>query len=118
MRDDTAQWCAPEDGSVLSWGCRDLQERHYGDLQGKNKAETAKKYGDDQVHIWRRSYDTPPASEQALGQINTQTNGQALFPPPPPPKTPPPILKKRWWKPVKGLGMCTGSHESPAINLS
>lgn len=37
-----------------------LNERHYGALQGLNKAETAKKYGDDQVHIWRRSYDTPP----------------------------------------------------------
>ena len=37
-----------------------LNERHYGDLQGLNKAETAAKYGDDQVLIWRRSYDTPP----------------------------------------------------------
>ena len=37
-----------------------LNERHYGALQGLNKAETAQKYGDDQVHIWRRSYDTPP----------------------------------------------------------
>ncbi|MBI3299702.1 MAG: 2,3-diphosphoglycerate-dependent phosphoglycerate mutase [Elusimicrobia bacterium] len=37
-----------------------LNERHYGDLQGLNKAETAKKYGDAQVHIWRRSYDVKP----------------------------------------------------------
>ena len=37
-----------------------LNERHYGDLQGLNKAETAKKYGDEQVHIWRRSFDVPP----------------------------------------------------------
>ncbi|TDR22745.1 2,3-diphosphoglycerate-dependent phosphoglycerate mutase [Marinicella litoralis] len=37
-----------------------LNERHYGALQGLNKAETAEKYGDDQVHIWRRSYDIPP----------------------------------------------------------
>ncbi len=37
-----------------------LNERHYGSLQGLNKGETAAKYGDDQVHIWRRSYDTPP----------------------------------------------------------
>lgn len=37
-----------------------LNERHYGSLQGLNKAETAEKYGDDQVHIWRRSYDIPP----------------------------------------------------------
>ena len=35
-------------------------ERHYGALQGLNKAETAAKYGDEQVHIWRRSYDIPP----------------------------------------------------------
>ena len=37
-----------------------LNERHYGALQGLNKAETAEKYGEEQVHIWRRSYDTPP----------------------------------------------------------
>jgi 2,3-bisphosphoglycerate-dependent phosphoglycerate mutase len=42
-----------------------LNERHYGALQGLNKAETAKKYGDEQVHIWRRSYDIqPPALEK------------------------------------------------------
>ncbi len=35
-------------------------ERHYGALQGLNKAETAAKYGEEQVHIWRRSYDIPP----------------------------------------------------------
>jgi len=37
-----------------------LNERHYGALQGLNKKETAEKYGDDQVHIWRRSYDVLP----------------------------------------------------------
>jgi 2,3-bisphosphoglycerate-dependent phosphoglycerate mutase len=37
-----------------------LNERHYGALQGLNKAETAKQYGDAQVHLWRRSYDVPP----------------------------------------------------------
>lgn len=37
-----------------------LNERHYGGLQGLNKAETAAKYGDEQVFIWRRSFDTPP----------------------------------------------------------
>jgi 2,3-bisphosphoglycerate-dependent phosphoglycerate mutase len=41
----------------LSWR---LNERHYGSLQGLNKAETAAKFGEDQVHIWRRSYDVPP----------------------------------------------------------
>ena len=41
-----------------------LNERHYGALQGLNKADTAAKYGDEQVHIWRRSYDVmPPALE-------------------------------------------------------
>lgn len=42
---------------IRSWR---LNERHYGALQGLNKAETAEKYGDEQVLIWRRSYDTPP----------------------------------------------------------
>ncbi|MDP8262519.1 MAG: 2,3-diphosphoglycerate-dependent phosphoglycerate mutase [Candidatus Ancaeobacter aquaticus] len=37
-----------------------LNERHYGALQGLNKAETAKKFGEEKVHVWRRSYDTPP----------------------------------------------------------
>jgi 2,3-bisphosphoglycerate-dependent phosphoglycerate mutase len=37
-----------------------LNERHYGALQGLNKAETAEKFGADQVKVWRRSYDTPP----------------------------------------------------------
>lgn len=37
-----------------------LNERHYGSLQGLDKAETAAKHGDEQVHIWRRGYDTPP----------------------------------------------------------
>jgi 2,3-bisphosphoglycerate-dependent phosphoglycerate mutase len=39
-----------------------LNERHYGDLQGRNKKETAEQYGADQVKIWRRSYDAPPPS--------------------------------------------------------
>jgi 2,3-bisphosphoglycerate-dependent phosphoglycerate mutase len=37
-----------------------LNERHYGGLQGLNKADMAKQYGDEQVLVWRRSYDTPP----------------------------------------------------------
>jgi len=37
-----------------------LNERHYGALQGLNKAETAEEFGEEQVHTWRRSYDTPP----------------------------------------------------------
>ena len=42
-----------------------LNERHYGALQGLNKAETAKQYGDEQVLVWRRSYDTPPPALDA-----------------------------------------------------
>jgi 2,3-bisphosphoglycerate-dependent phosphoglycerate mutase len=41
-----------------------LNERHYGDLQGLNKAETALKYGDEQVHIWRRSFSVRPPGEK------------------------------------------------------
>ena len=43
----------------------DLNEKHYGMLQGLNKAETAEKYGDAQVKIWRRSYDVPPTPLEA-----------------------------------------------------
>ncbi len=43
-----------------------LNERMYGDLQGLNKAETAKKYGDEQVKIWRRSYDVKPPGGESL----------------------------------------------------
>jgi 2,3-bisphosphoglycerate-dependent phosphoglycerate mutase len=42
-----------------------LNERHYGALQGLNKAETAREYGDTQVLAWRRSYDTPPPALEA-----------------------------------------------------
>ena len=45
-----------------------LNERHYGALQGLNKAETAAKYGDVQVKIWRRSYDTPPPAVETDDQ--------------------------------------------------
>jgi 2,3-bisphosphoglycerate-dependent phosphoglycerate mutase len=46
--------------------CWQLNERHYGALQGLNKAETAEKYGEEQVKIWRRSFDvTPPALEES-----------------------------------------------------
>ena len=42
-----------------------LNERHYGALQGLNKAETAQKFGDEQVLVWRRSYDAPPPALEA-----------------------------------------------------
>ena len=50
---------------VHSWR---LNERHYGALQGLNKGETAKKYGDDQVLVWRRSYETPPPAMGAADE--------------------------------------------------
>ncbi|MBM7113039.1 2,3-bisphosphoglycerate-dependent phosphoglycerate mutase [[Archangium] primigenium] len=43
-----------------------LNERHYGDLQGLNKADAAKEFGEKQVHIWRRSYDVPPPNGESL----------------------------------------------------
>lgn len=45
-----------------------LNERHYGALQGLNKAETSAKYGDEQVHIWRRSYAIPPPALEAADE--------------------------------------------------
>lgn len=50
-----------------------LNERHYGDLQGLNKAETAKKYGDAQVHIWRRSFDVSPPNGESLKDTAART---------------------------------------------
>lgn len=50
-----------------------LNERHYGTLQGLNKAETAEKYGAEQVHIWRRSYDVPPPEGESLKDTAART---------------------------------------------
>jgi 2,3-bisphosphoglycerate-dependent phosphoglycerate mutase len=47
----------------------DLRERDYGDLSGLNKTEIAAKYGEDQVHIWRRSYDVPPPGGESLAHV-------------------------------------------------
>ena len=49
--------------TVCDWR---LNERNYGDLQGLNKDETRAKFGDEQVHIWRRSYDIPPPGGESL----------------------------------------------------
>ena len=51
-----------------------LNERHYGSLQGLNKSETAKKYGEDQVKIWRRSYDIPPPLLRPEDKRNPNNN--------------------------------------------
>ncbi|MDE6865030.1 MAG: 2,3-bisphosphoglycerate-dependent phosphoglycerate mutase, partial [Alistipes sp.] len=53
LRELDAQWLPVS----KSWR---LNEKHYGALQGLNKAETAAKYGEEQVRVWRRSYDVPP----------------------------------------------------------
>jgi len=50
-----------------------LNERHYGDLQGLNKADTAAKYGDEQVHTWRRSFATPPPNGESLKDTAART---------------------------------------------
>ena len=50
-----------------------LNERHYGDLQGLNKAETAKKFGEEQVKIWRRSYDVAPPHGESLKDTAART---------------------------------------------
>lgn len=50
-----------------------LNERHYGDLQGLNKAETAKKFGEEQVKIWRRSYDIAPPNGESLKDTAART---------------------------------------------
>ena len=47
----------------------DLRERDYGDLTGLNKDETKEKYGEDQVHIWRRSYDVQPPGGESLQDV-------------------------------------------------
>lgn len=53
-----------------------LNERHYGALQGLNKEETAKKFGADQVHIWRRSYDVPPPADKT--ELNPEGISESL----------------------------------------
>ncbi|MBP8921399.1 MAG: phosphoglyceromutase [Micropruina sp.] len=65
-----------------------LNERHYGDLQGKNKAETLAQYGEEQFMLWRRSYDTPPPPI-ADDNPNTQFDDPryAFLPPEARPKT-------------------------------
>ena len=53
-----------------------LNERHYGNLQGANKLEMVKKYGKDQVHVWRRSYDVPPPELEPDDERNPKNDQQ------------------------------------------
>ena len=59
-----------------------LNERHYGGLTGLNKAETAARHGDEQVHVWRRSYDVPPPPLEPGGEFDFAADpryaGQAI----------------------------------------
>ncbi len=50
-----------------------LNERHYGDLQGLNKKRTTEQYGEEQVHIWRRSYNVPPPNGESLEMTAART---------------------------------------------
>jgi 2,3-bisphosphoglycerate-dependent phosphoglycerate mutase len=58
-----------------------LNERHYGALQGKNKAETAQQYSPEQVKVWRRSYDIPPA-ELPIDDLDSGIDERYSFLPP------------------------------------
>jgi len=53
-----------------------LNERHYGTLQGLNKSETAEKYGEEQVKIWRRSFDVQPPALEEADERNPRTQAQ------------------------------------------
>ena len=56
---------------IKSWR---LNERHYGELQGLDKKQTADKYGDEQVHIWRRSYDTLPPMLDESSEVSAHND--------------------------------------------
>ncbi|CAK1221622.1 MULTISPECIES: 2,3-diphosphoglycerate-dependent phosphoglycerate mutase [Fructobacillus] len=72
--EEAGQLYVPEE---KSWR---LNERHYGALQGQNKAEAAEKWGDDQVHIWRRSYDVlPPLLENYEETVEVQGKTYPAF---------------------------------------
>ena len=60
------------DGQLLMTKDQSLNERDYGDLVGLNKEETANKYGKEQVHIWRRSYDVSPPGGESLENVVTR----------------------------------------------
>lgn len=76
--DKSADWYkiyspATEANTIPVYSAWELNERMYGELQGMNKEETAKKFGDAQVKIWRRSYDVPPPQGEALKNTAERT---------------------------------------------
>ena len=58
-----------KDNELIMTKDQNLNERDYGDLVGLNKEETAKKFGKEQVHIWRRSYDISPPGGESLKNV-------------------------------------------------
>ncbi len=62
-----------QDRTVPVFMAEALNERMYGELQGLNKAETAKKYGKEQVHVWRRSFDVAPPGGESLSMTAKRT---------------------------------------------
>ena len=58
-----------ENNKIVKSCSEKLNERDYDELVGLNKQETADKFGKDQVHIWRRSYDTPPPNGESLKDV-------------------------------------------------
>lgn len=72
---ETLRLCLEEAGitSLPTSYAQALNERHYGDLQGLNKAETAEKFGDAQVKLWRRSYDVQPPNGESLKDTAART---------------------------------------------
>lgn len=63
-----------EDKKLIMRRDLSLNERDYGDLVGLNKEETAKKFGKDQVHLWRRSYEVPPPGGESLKNVVERVN--------------------------------------------
>ncbi len=58
---------------IPMYTCWQLNERYYGDLQGMNKDEAREKFGADQIHIWRRSFDVPPPNGESLKMTAART---------------------------------------------
>lgn len=62
-----------KEGTIPTYMAWELNERMYGHLQGLNKKETAKKYGEEKVHLWRRSFDVPPPEGESLEMTAKRT---------------------------------------------
>lgn len=63
---DWAHFTSEEKNYIEVVICQDFNERYYGDLQGLNKAESVKTFGEEQIRLWRRSYDVPPPNGESL----------------------------------------------------